>query len=402
MLSQHTMDIVKSTVPILEKAGTDITDHFYKKMFKQNPELMNIFNMSNQVTGAQQFALFSAVAAYAKHIDDLEALDDIIARVAHKHASLYVQPEHYPIVGANLLATLKELSPEQFTPEVEQAWREAYQFLADLFIHYEENLYQLSEEKVGGWRGARPFIISEKIQESDLVTSFVLRPEDGKAVADYRAGQFLGIKVKPAHHDYEQIRQYSLSDCPNGQTYRISIKREQTPKAGIVSNLFHDVLHVGDRVEAFPPAGAFYLNSVATDHAVVLISAGVGITPMLSMLELLQAATPDKETFFLHACENKTQHSFDARIAKIATNNPHVHTHTWYRQNEEKTTDIRLGLHSGLMVLDDIQEKLPLSNGHFYICGPTPFMASIRHQLMALAVPAGHIFYEVFGPHKDL
>lgn len=400
MLSQQTMDIVKSTVPLLEQAGTAVTDHFYKRMFAQHPELMNIFNMSNQVSGAQQFALFAAVAAYAKNIDNLVALEGIVARVAHKHASMYIQPEHYPIVGDNLIATLKELAPDAFTPEVEAAWREAYQFLADIFINYEENLYQQSEQKIGGWRGARAFIIDDKIKESDLVTSFVLRPEDGKAVADYQAGQFLGVKVQPERHDYSEIRQYSLSSRPNGRTYHISIKREQAPKAGIVSNLFHDSLQVGDRIEAFPPAGAFYLNSITTPHPVVLISAGVGITPMLSMLESLQDTAPQKDTWFLHACEHETQHSFKDQVATIADSNPHVHSHTWYRQGNEPQT--AANIHTGLMVLSDLKEVLPLTEGHFYVCGPAPFMASVRNQLLALSVPAGHIFYEIFGPHKDL
>lgn len=400
MLSQQTIDIVKSTVPILENAGTTITDHFYKSMFTQHPELMNIFNMSNQVSGAQQFALFAAVAAYAKNIDNLTALDAIIARVAHKHASMYIKPEHYPIVGNHLIATLKELAPEQFTPEVEAAWQEAYRFLADIFIHYEENLYEQSEQKVGGWRGARSFIIENKIKESDLVTSFVLRPEDGQAVADYQAGQFLGIKVKPDHHDYEEIRQYSLSDRPNGRTYRISVKRESSPKNGIVSNLFHDMLQVGDRIEAFPPAGAFYLNNITNPNPVVLISAGVGITPMLSMLESLQDAAPQKETWFLHACENKAQHSFKQRVTSITSNNPQVHSHTWYRQDHE--TQTAANIHTGLMVISKLKSALPLTDGHFYVCGPTPFMAAVRSQLLDLSVPAGHIFYEIFGPHKDL
>ena len=108
MLSEKTIEIVKSTAPLLAEAGTVVTDHFYKRMFSHNPELKHIFNMTNQETGRQQFALFNALAAYAQNIDNLAVLKEALARINHKHTSLNILPEHYPIVGAHLIGTLKE------------------------------------------------------------------------------------------------------------------------------------------------------------------------------------------------------------------------------------------------------------------------------------------------------
>ena len=278
MLSAHTIATVKSTIPLLESAGVAITDHFYQRMFRLNPELKNIFNMANQANGRQQFALFNAIAAYAKNIDNLGALSEVVERVAHKHTSFFIQPEHYDIVGHHLIETLRELAPEDFTPDVEQAWNEAYGALAEVFINREGDLYRQTEKAQGGWLGARQFKVLNKTPESSLVTSFVLSPVDGKPVVGYKPGQYLGVKVQPAHCDYVEMRQYSLSDKPNGKTYRISVKREQGEVNGLVSNHLHESVEQGDVIDILPPAGDFFQQN---QHLpTVLISAGVGLTPM--------------------------------------------------------------------------------------------------------------------------
>ncbi len=139
------------------------------------------------------------------------------------------------------------------------------------------------------------FFVKEKIRESELVSSFVLVPKDGDAVVDYLPGQYLGVKVKPAHCDYYEIRQYSLSDKANGHSYRISVKRESGEVAGLVSNYLHDEIQAGDELDILPPAGDFFLQSAHLPT--VLISAGVGLTPMMSMLESIVALKQQTPVF---------------------------------------------------------------------------------------------------------
>ncbi|GAL33433.1 flavohemoprotein [Vibrio maritimus] len=225
MLSNQHIEIIKSTIPLLESAGPALTQHFYQRMFAHNPELKDIFNMTHQKSGRQSVALFEAVAAYAKNIENLAALSAAVERIAHKHTSFHIKAEHYQIVGHHLIETLRELAPEAFTPAVEEAWTEAYLFLAQIFIDREEELYQLREKALGGWRGTRRFVVVEKTPESELVTSFVLEPEDGGKVLDYQPGQYLGIQVSPTGSDNVEIRQYSLSQAPTGSNYRISVKK---------------------------------------------------------------------------------------------------------------------------------------------------------------------------------
>ncbi|MDN3393081.1 NO-inducible flavohemoprotein [Pseudoalteromonas sp. APC 3691] len=393
MLSDKTIEIVKSTVPLLAQAGTVVTDHFYKRLFSHNPELKNIFNMANQDTGRQQFALFNALAAYAQNIDNLAVLKEALTRINHKHTSLNILPEHYPIVGAHLIGTLKELLPEQFTPDVEYAWREAYGVLADICITEEAALYEHSKNKHGGWAGTRQFEITNKQAESELVTSFTLTPVDGEAVITHKPGQYLGIKVKPEGAEYEEIRQYSISQKSNAKNYRISVKKELQPKPGMVSNYLHS-LEQGTIVELYPPAGDFFLRN--NTSPAVLISAGVGQTPMLAMLETLLSDNSNQEIMYLHACENTQQHSFSKYLYDLTAQNNHLKTITWFNQATEGAD------FTGLMNLNAVQAQLPLSNGDFYLCGPAGFMAFIKKQLLELGVKNEQIHYEVFGPHEDL
>lgn len=395
MLTEQHIKIVKSTIPLLESTGPQLTAHFYQRMFAHNPELKHIFNLSHQHSGGQPAALFDAIAAYAKHIDQLDVLHSAVERIAHKHTSFNIRAEHYPIVGHHLLETLRELAPTQFTKEVEEAWGAAYQFLANIFIQREQELYEQSSQKQGGWEGERAFKVVKKQMESDNICSLYFAPCDEQAVAAYLPGQYIGIRVNPKQSDYQEIRQYSLSDKPNGETYRISVKREEGNVPGVVSNHIHDALKEGDKVDLYAPAGDFYF--VDRQRPVVLISAGVGITPMQAMLEHLADVDYQAPVHFLHACDYRRMRAFGERTATL-THTLDLHHHTWYRLDPVEDDSQSYGL----MNLADVEAKLPLQTADFYLCGPLPFMQFINEQLQALGVADARIHYEVFGPHQSL
>jgi nitric oxide dioxygenase len=392
-LSKEHIATVKSTIPLLESAGTAITEHFYKRLFSHNPELQHIFNTSNQHSGKQQFALFNAVAAYAKNIDNLAVLNSAVERIANKHNSLNIQAEHYPIVGHHLLETLRELAGDAFTPQVEDAWTAAYQFLADIFINTESGLYDERSQQKGGWKDGRKFRLVEKKIESELVKSIVFEPIDGAAVADYQSGQYIGIELSLPNRDYREMRQYSLSDTANGENYRISVKREIAGTPGVVSNFLHDGLHLGDEVTLYTPAGDFFYKE--KQKPVVLISAGVGITPMQSIVETLAKTKAAQDILYLHACENNEQHSFKKRITQLSQRLS-LQSHTWYKSDNSDNDNI----HHGYMDLTIIEDKLPINDGDFYLCGPVSFMQFVKQQLITLGVNNECIHYEVFGPHE--
>lgn len=308
-LREETMDIIKATAPVLAEHGTTITTVFYKKMFTENPELLNIFNKTNQSKGKQQEALANMVYQAAVHIDRLENIIDDVSLVAEKHRALNILPEHYPIVGKHLLFAIKEVLGDAATDEIMAAWEETYGVLANVFIEAEEKLYVQAEEAAGGWRGFKEFVLEKKVAESDVITSFYLKPKDGSKVPSYVAGQYLTVRVKPEAAEHKQIRHYTLSTKPNEDYFRISVKKEDVFEPnGVVSCHLHDHVHEGDTVEVSAPAGLFTLEEDLAPIA--LVSGGVGITPMISMLDQLVAENSNRHVTFLHAAQNENLHAF--------------------------------------------------------------------------------------------
>ncbi|MBD1557377.1 NO-inducible flavohemoprotein [Vibrio sp. S9_S30] len=390
MLKQSTINIVKSTAPLLAETGPALTTHFYNRMFTHNPELKDIFNLTHQENGAQREALFNAVHGYAANIDNIEVLLPVVEKIAQKHTSFNITSEQYQIVGRHLLATIDELyNPGQ---EVLEAWGEAYGLLAKVFIDREESIYSETEAQTGGWRGTREFVVKQKIKESEVITSFVFEPKDQKPVVDYKPGQYLGIYLKPEQFEYQEIRQYSLSDAPNGNSYRISVKRESE---GVVSNFLHNHLQVGDTVNLAPPCGDFFFSSDQFTP-VALISAGVGVTPLLSMIETIKN-THQAPIHWLHATENQEHHAFSERVNELEETYELINQFNWYREHKGEEN-----VRSGFMTLKQIKERINWQETDFYFCGPVAFMQFAANQLLELGVSKERIHYECFGPHKVL
>lgn len=388
MLTDSQRAIVKSTVPLLESGGEALTTHFYKILLAEHPEVRPFFNQANQASGEQPRALANGVLMYARHIDKLEALGGLVSQIINKHVSLQIEPAHYPVVGGCLLRAIREvLGADIATDEVLAAWGAAYGQLADILIGAEEKVYAANAAAPGGWRGARRFRVARKVPESTEITSFYLEPEDGGALADFRPGQYLGLRL--VVNGEEIRRNYSLSAAPNGRDYRISVKREA---GGLASNHLHDALREGDALDVFPPAGEFVLAD--GDKPLVLISGGVGITPTLAMLDAaLQGARP---VHFIHFARNQTVHAFreavDARQAK------HAQLKRFYVYDEHAGETGKP--HAvGRLSSEQLARYLPESRDvDAYFLGPKPFMRYIKKHLMEMGVPAAQTRYEFFGP----
>lgn len=396
MLDAQTIATVKATIPLLVETGPKLTAHFYDRMFTHNPELKEIFNMSNQRNGDQREALFNAIAAYASNIENLPALLPAVEKIAQKHTSFQIKPEQYNIVGEHLLATLDEMfSPGQ---DVLDAWGKAYGVLAGVFINREAEIYQQNANKTGGWEGTRPFRIVAKTPRSALITSFEFEPVDGGAVADYQPGQYLAVWLKPEGFPHQEIRQYSLTRKADGKGYRIAVKRED---GGQVSSWLHNSANVGDVVHLAAPAGDFFM-SVENNTPVTLISAGVGQTPMLAMLDTLAKSSHTAQVNWFHAAENGDVHAFADEVKTLGSSLPRFIAHTWYRQPTEADRQAAAFDSEGLMDLSTMEGAFSDPAMQFYLCGPVGFMQFAAKQLVELGVKPESIHYECFGPHKVL
>ncbi|POW60003.1 NO-inducible flavohemoprotein [Candidatus Pantoea alvi] len=394
MLDAQTIATVKSTLPAVAAVGPKLTAHFYDRMLTQHPELKNVFNMNNQRNGNQREALFNAICAYGANLDNLAALLPAVEKIAQKHASLAIKPEQYAIVGENLLATIKALlNPGD---EVLAAWGRAYGVLAEVFIQREEAIYQETEQQKGGWRGTRPFRIAAIETQSSVIKSFTLAPVNGGAVAAFKPGQYLTLHLHPAGFEFQQNRQYSLTHASNGETYRIAVKRDAQ---GTVSGWLHDNAQVGDVLALTAPHGDVFM-AVSTETPVALISAGVGVTPMLAMLHALADQQHAAPVTWLHATENGAQHAFADEVAETAARLRDVKKRIWYRVPE--AADAGRYDAEGVMDLTAEIARLQDARTQFWLCGPVGFMQFIAGQLRDAGVDASRIHYEVFGPHKGL
>jgi len=398
MLSAPIRDLVRSTAPLLQTHGETLTRHFYARLFERQPELRAVFNQGHQRSGQQQQALATAVAAYAAHIDDLAPLAAVLERIAHKHVSLGIRAEHYDIVGRDLLASIAEvLGPVLATPDLIEAWRQAYGQLAEVLINTENRLYASAVAQDGGWSGWRRFRIDAIRQESSDVSSFVLAPLDGGRVAPHRPGQYVSVRLTVEDGQLQQARQYSLSHATNGRTLRISVKLEDAPctqHAGMVSTMLHAHHKAGDVVDVAPPMGEFVLHT-DRETPVVLISAGIGVTPMRAMLEHLSQHQSDRKVWALHAARDRAMLALHGEMTSLLRGMRHGQQRTHLESLDALSADE--GMLPGRLDLHKLAPQLPLLDADFYICGPLGFMRAQISSLHDLGVTDTRIHAEAFG-----
>lgn len=396
MASPQTLEIVKATVPVLEEHGTAITTVFYKNMFEAHPELLDIFNETNQKLGRQQTALAMTVLAAAKHLDKLATLLPQVTQISHKHRALQILPEHYPIVGKHLIGAIKEVLGAAATDDIINAWTEAYDEIASVFIQIEHGMY---EEAM--WQGFAPFTITEKRAAATDIAAFTVEPVNDRSKPaqdidlsklNLTAGQYITVKTDPKDSDHIALRHYSLYSASSEKGIQFAVRRDnRNEHHGLVSNYLHDHLEIGDTVLLSAPAGDFALNQNLVQQneiPLVLMSAGVGVTPVLSMLEAQVSANPKRPIIWVYACQNKAHHAFAAEVNQLLEMAKTVETHLFY-------------FDSGQILDEAWLAKLP-KPADIYVCGSMSFMESMIDGLMALDHGVDSVRYEPFGPKMSL
>ena len=251
------------------------------------------------------------------------------------------------------------------------------------------------------WNGFRKFKVTSKEKETSDITSFYLAPHDGKELPGFLPGQFLTFQIPVPTQPHPVIRCYSLSDSPfHPERYRVSIKRvpaprnEPTAPPGLVSNYFHDFLNEND-VKA--PSGHFHL-SMAKKFPVVLLAGGVGITPLLSMLNAITEMGSQREVWFFLGVRNKKDHVMKEHLEMVARENENVRLRVFYSAPGE-TDVLDEDYHvKGRVNVENLKTILPSSNFDYYICAPPPMVKDLRKDLAEWGVPEKNIHFEAFGP----
>ncbi|GGE18777.1 flavohemoprotein [Marinithermofilum abyssi] len=398
MLSERVLQLLQKTVPAMEEKGEAITRRFYPLLFSEHPELLHVFNHAHQHSGGQPKALADTLLAAARYAAQPERLFPLLRRIAHKHRSVGVKKEQYPIVGRILLGAMRETLGESIPEEVYQAWETAYQWLAQELIRMESELYRQAAVQPGGWDGFRPFTVVRKVKESRSILSIYLRPADGGAVPLFLPGQYVSVRLQIPGERYALIRQYSLSDAPGTAYFRISVKKEEKvgdKPAGKGSNYLHEQVHPGDMLMLSAPAGDFVLD-MQSERPLVLVSGGVGQTPLLSMLKTVVREQPERKVWYIHAARNGQEHGMKEEVRQIVQRHDQVQNIIWY--SRPTAEDVRNGSFDYEGYLDGrwLLRTLPSCPVDLYVCGPQSFVEQVARTVAARVGDC--VFCERFGP----
>jgi nitric oxide dioxygenase len=404
-LTYQQSKLVRDTIPALREHGERITSIFYRNMLRDHPELHNYFNTVNQKNGRQPRALTAVILSFAANINHISELIPKFERMCNKHCSLGIKPEHYDIVGEYLIRAFGEVLGPAMTPPVEVAWTKAYWLLARMLIGREAQLYKDFES----WASWRPFKIDRVMQESDDIHSFYIVPQDGKRLPRYHPGQYVSVRVK-VPDGYLQSRQYSLSDAYRPESYRFSVKRDEGARyansvaesyfhPGTVSNMLIDQFPAGSIIEVSHPAGEFFLD-VDNNSAVplVLISAGVGITPMIAIANTVAATQPTRPVSFIYGSRNQVP--FDEHIQQLKKQLPNFGTKifkTHLANSDLIGVTYDYDVRMDLAKVDKADLFLHHGGTEYYICGPEQFMVEVSNYLKTQDVPASRVKFELFS-----
>ena len=262
---------------------------------------------------------------------------------------------------------------------------------------------QGAEQVKLSWNGCRKFEVVKKVVECENVASFYLAPHDKRQLPSFKPGQYITFQVNIPGQSKPVVRCYSLSDSHRPGQYRVTIKKAVPPpdatdgKPGLVSSYFYDHVREGDILDVKAPAGHFFLE-MAEPRPSVLISGGVGITPMICMLNAIIDSGSKTEVWFFFGARSSEEHIFKEYLQQTAARHENVHLHVCYSRPEKTDVLGRDYHHSGRVTVDLMKQHLPSSNYDYFLCGPGPFMNSLTEGLTAWGVPEKNIHYEAFGP----
>ena len=253
------------------------------------------------------------------------------------------------------------------------------------------------------WRGYRTFRVDKLVKETDVCTSVHLKPDDGKPIATYQPGQHLTFKFQIPGEPKPTVRCYSLSDRPNQDYYRISVKSVPAPHdklelpPGRASNFINQTLMCGDKIEVKSPSGHFVLDEKST-APIVLLGGGIGITPMVSIVNHLLESESERLILLVYGVRNAADHAFKKHFEQLAAAHENFHIVNCYSNPNATDVEGKDYQIAGFATADLLKQILPDQQCQFYMCGPPPFMNSIYDGLLKWGVPESRIFFEAFGP----
>ena len=383
MLSEKSRPIIEATLPIIAERINDITPDFYRRMFAARPDLMDgMFSRSSQLEGTQPKALAGSIAVFASYIvqNPNSYPDEVLSRVAHKHASLGLKEEEYPTVYKYLFEAIAANLGDLATPEIVEAWTEVYWLMGNALIKLEKGLYASQANDVM----FAPFKLVERKETGENVVVLTFEPADETPMTESKGGQYISIIV-PARDGLRQARQYTLLPSEKNQR-RIGVKLDPN---GEMTSILHE-LEVGAVVEISNPYGDLTLEGFGDPEApLYLFSAGIGTTPMLSFLSELIEKGSQRPVTVVHADRSLDTWPLREELTELVSKLPNARLISFIEGEG--------GDFTGRV---DVSKLDVPSDANVYLCGPLPFMQGVRSALVEAGVPGKNINYEIFGPDQ--
>ena len=450
MITSSHLTALRSTLPLVEERAAAIAADFYRRLFADRPELLrDQFNRGDQAQGRQQRELALTIVSLARDVVGTQvgvstqvgggtqlggaasapgrpreaaagapvapwsspaptpwavraAARETTSRLAQRHAAIGVTRDEYDVFERHLGDALAAALGDAWRGDVADGWRALWRQTRDELVDAVERIYRAADLEPGEeWREA---IVTEHRVEAEDVVALTLVSADNEALPPYRAGQFASVQVT-LPDGARQIRQYSLRGGSDEQ-WRLSARvLAGVPELGLppgeVSSHLHDHVAVGDVVSVSPPIGSLTIDEL-DDSPLVFVSAGIGCTPVLGMLDHLVRTDPDREVTVLHFERTPERHAHRTELEALVASMPHGRLRVSYTQGSLSaiTALADESLDGPGVYLDPIDlDTVDLTPRHrVFLCGPVPFMAIARSALIAHGVPAPRVHHFVFGP----
>jgi nitric oxide dioxygenase len=380
MLSTQSLPLIEATLPLVGERMPEIAKNFYSRMLTAHPDLFDgLFSRSNQKNGSQQQALAGSIAVFATYLvqNPDTTPEAMLSRIAHKHISLDIQPEQYDLVYKYLFEAIAAELSDVITAEIAGAWTEVYWLMAHALIKMEKGMYAglASDSPLAPWT-----VVKKEAAGTDAVT-FTLEPADDTPVTPALPGQYVSVTATMPD-GIRQVRQYSLS----AGTATTRVFTTKLDADGEVSPVLHRDVQIGDTLILSVPCGDITLDQ--GDGPLILASAGIGCTPSASILRSLVDTGSTREVLVLHAESTLERWALRDQMSEDIALLEAAELELWLEIPSE-------GHHEGFMSLANV--TIP-KDASVYLCGPLPFMRSLRSQALESGVPADRIHYEIFGP----
>lgn len=376
-LTTKEIEYLQSLAPVVKEHGVTVTSTMYKYMFKQYPEVKSYFNQTNQKTGRQPKVLAFALYQYILHLNDLTPINGFVNQIVLKHCGLGILPDQYPVVGNSLVHAFKEVLGGAADDYFVSTLSKAYGNLAQILINAEESVYKGLQ-----WRDFKDFKVVKLIKESDNVTSVYLTPTDGTKLKPIIPGEYITLRwnVNSLNKDEILPREYSISHNLIDNEYRISVRQLEN---GQVSTFVNNELKVGDILPVHAPVGTMVYDSKSTKPNVAVLAGGIGITPMITIIE---AALKDGKSVELFN-SNKTEKSepFKQTFENWSKEYPGKFTlHNFITEDNQKLSTKNI-------------DHIDPTNYDVYLLGPVGYMHEFKTYLTE-KLNVTDIKMEFFGP----